>query len=480
MDRLMNDAEDQSASLDQPVEREPSASQPATTTAPTAQPRDATASSRPLDAPQGYAPLTAGSATRPQTPGYSGPQYFAQNPTMPLQSAPYSYPPQTPQYAVPQMSTPQGFLHSAAASAWRTVLIGGAVLLVLALLSGIGLVVMHTLNPGPQGYLWTSSTEVDFIQWTEDSGHHLSGTLQSVTATSDNTVKSTTAAFTGIHDGSNISITFSTLGFSSTLTGTLNGDTLTLTVPDQNGLLATDAFHLASVQEYNSAVSALRQHIQTQSVATQSAQATVAAQQAQAQATAAAKSQLDQAVATANSQLSSDLDALSSNVQSLAGATDFSNALDAYTSAWTQMQTDYQREQTDYQQGCGSNGYNAGVVSYDAGVVKYDLGTIKYDDGTLSYDQNVVNGALASVQSELSSVEADWQNLKAAMAADTTGNVSAQFSQSDLDTAMHAAQKQINTSKTALSQAQSQGSQYDQEAAQMNTEAQNLANSMHC
>jgi hypothetical protein len=38
----------------------------------------------------------------------------------------------------------------------------------------------------------------------------------------------------------------------------------------------------------------------------------------------------------------------------------------------------------------------------------------------------------------------------------------------------------VDASNTALSQAQSQGKQYDLEAAQMNTDAQNLANSMHC
>lgn len=484
----MDDAEEQSARSDRQTEREPPVSRPAAMTPPIVPIQDATVPlgpASPLDAPQGYTPPTAWSAIRPQASGYSRPLNSPQNPTMGPYHAPYTTPfgytpPLPPRHATSRWSWQQGFFQSAAGAAWRTILIGVAVLLVLVLLSGLGFAVVRALNPGPQGYLWTSSTEVDFVEWTEDSSHHLSGTLQSVSATSDSTVKSTTAAFTGVHDGANISITFSTLGFSSTFTGTLNNDTLTLTVPDQNGLLATDAFHLASVEEYNSVVSALRQRIQIQSAATQSAQATIVAQQTQAQATAAAQSQLDQAVAAANSLLSGDLSALSTNVRALASATSFSDALNAYASSWSQMQSDYQKEQTDSQQGCGSNGYNAGVVSYDAGVVKYDLGTIQYDDGTLSYDQNTMSAPLATVQSGISSVKADWQNLKAAVAADTTGNVLAQFSQSDIDAAVQIAQQQINTSDSALSQAQSQGSQYDQEAAQLNTEAQNLASSMHC
>lgn len=353
-------------------------------------------------------------------------------------------------------------------------------LLVLVLLGGIGLAVSQVLNPGPQGYLGTSSTQVVFIQWTEDSSHHVSGTLQSASATSDNTVQSATEAFTGVRDGSSISITFSALGFSSTLTGTLNGDTLTLAVPDQNGYIATDQFHTASVQDYNHAVNALRQRIQTQAAATQSAQATANTQQAIAQATQSAQSQLDQAVTDANSKLSSDVQSMSSDAQSLANSTSFSDALNAYASSWSQMQKDYQQEKNDYANGCGSGGYNASVVSYDAGVVSYDLGTIQYDDGTLSYDQNTMSGPLARVQSDIKNAQTDWQNLKAALAADTTSSVLAQYSQSDIDKAVGSAQKQVDASNSSLSQAQSQGKQYDQEAAQMNTAAQNLASSMQC
>lgn len=307
----------------------------------------------------------------------------------------------------------------------RILLIAGAAVLALAfLLGGLGIVITHVLNPGPQGYLWTSNTAVDFIQWTEDSSHHLSGTLQSVSAMPDNTLKTDTAAFTGVHDGSNVSITFSALGFSSTVTGTLNGDSLTLTVPTQDGTLATDTFHLASVQDYNNAVNALRRRIESQAAAAQSAQATADTQQAQVQATASAQSQLDQAVINANAKLSSDLNALSSDVQDLTTNTNFSDALNAYAKDWTQMQKDYQHEQADYANGCGQNGYNASTVSYDASVVSYDLSSIQYDDSTLSYDQSAMDGPLANVQSDMKSVQTDWQTLTAAVAASSASTCS--------------------------------------------------------
>ncbi|MGH2515074.1 MAG: hypothetical protein ACRDHP_05405, partial [Ktedonobacterales bacterium] len=175
-------------------------------------------------------------------------------------------------------------------------LIASAVLLIAL----IGFAVLQRLQPQPDGYLRSSSTEVDFIQWTEDTNHHLNGTWQSVAATSNNTVKSTTAAFTGVHDGSSISITFSELGFSSTLTGALIGTVLTLSVPDQNGLIATDVFRAATVQDYNNAAAALRWRVQEQAAATRSAQATVDTEQAQVQATQTAQANLDQAVVNVN------------------------------------------------------------------------------------------------------------------------------------------------------------------------------------
>ena len=175
--------------------------------------------------------------------------------------------------------------------------------------------VARVLNPGPQGYLWSDPSEVAFLQWTEDDTHHLNGTLQSVDATSDGTVSCTTAAFTGVHDGSNVSITFSELGFSSTLTGSLDGGTLTLQVPQPDGTLASEAFRSASVDDYDSAATALRHRTQSQAAATHSAQATASAQ-----------GQLDQGVTDANTTLSNALGTLSSDVQNLTNSTSFGDA----------------------------------------------------------------------------------------------------------------------------------------------------------
>jgi hypothetical protein len=65
------------------------------------------------------------------------------------------------------------------------------------------------------------------------------------------------------------------------------------------------------------------------------------------QATASAPAASDQAVSDANAQLSTDLNGLSSDVQSLATDSDFTSVLTSYANDWSQMLKDYQTEQND-------------------------------------------------------------------------------------------------------------------------------------
>lgn len=347
----------------------------------------------------------------------------------------------------------------------------------LGVASGIALVIILTgsiavvllTHARPDGYLWTSSTEVAFIQFTTDSSGHISGSLQDVSVAPDEIITSTTNAFTGVQNGSQVSFTFSALGFSSTFTGTFTGDTLTLHIPDQNGYVTTETFHGASVSDYNKAAASLRQQAAHNASATQVTQAT-----------ADARAVLDQAVIDANNQLSGDLSTLSADVKSLAGATSFTDTLNGYAQDWSQMQKDYQQEQSDYKQGCGPGGSNAGVVQADAGTVSADLGTIQADDGSFQADQSSFQTALGDVQRDIQTLQTDWQHLQTAVAADATGSATSYYTASDVNGQIASAQTQITASNKALSSAQSQAKQYDKEAAQMNTDAQNLANSMHC
>jgi hypothetical protein len=179
------------------------------------------------------------------------------------------------------------------------------------------------------------------------------------------------------------------------------------------------------------------------------------------------------------STLSSDINVLNNDLTNLARDSNFSATLAAYAKDWMQMQKDYQQEQTDYQQGCGNSGYNQSVVAYDASNVNYDLSNIQYDDSSLSYDQSSQSADLQSVQNDISTVQSDLNTLQNdAGGSDTDATVTS--NENTAQTALASAQQQVGVSNQALQSAQSQTKQYDQEAAQTNTSAQNLANSLHC
>jgi hypothetical protein len=334
----------------------------------------------------------------------------------------------------------------------------------LALMVGCGagsIIFFQRLTAMPDGYLGGNATGVAFVQFAEDANSHLTGSWQVVEVNSDQRITSENVAFTGTRNGSHLTLTFSALDISTTITGTLTGDTLTFQDPDPNtGYIITAVFHGASIEQYNEAVAVLRRHVAA--TVTQLA--------------------LDQAVTNANDQLSHDLSNLSSDNQALAAHSDFSDALSTYAKVWTQMQKDYQQEKSDYANGCGGpNGwFNEAVVASDANMVASDLSNIQYDDSALRDGQESVNTALSSVQNDLQSVQTAWQNVQAAVSADKKGHVSEQFTQHDVDSVIAAANSQIMVSRKALSDAQSSASTYDKEATHMNTDAQNLSNSLHC
>jgi len=322
----------------------------------------------------------------------------------------------------------------------------------LTLMVGCGagsILLFQHVTAKPDGYLSTDPTAVAFIQFNEDANNHLTGSWQVVEVNSDQKITSEDTGFTGSINGSRVSLTFSALGFSTTITGTLNGDTLTLQAPDSTtGYIATAVFQAANIQQYNAAVALLRQHV--------AATITQAA--------------LDQAVTNANRQLSQDLSTLSSDVQTLATSSDFSRALSVYADQLNLMQQDYQLMQRDAQLGCGVS----------ASAVAADFSALQADDNAFQADQGVRQQASSQVQSDLKALSSDWQTLKAAISADRSGHISAQFTQGDVDTATTSAQEQIKTFDKALSDAQSAAAAYVKEAAQINTDAQNLANSLHC
>src|SRR6266536_6707275 len=191
-----------------------------------------------------------------------------------------------------------------------------------------------------------------FIQFTTtgQNQQQISGSIQNVEEnTNDNPpkIKTSTTAFTGVENGSALTLTISFFGISSSYTGSLNGNTLILDLPQSDGSIQAQQFVASSLQQYNQAVAALQKHVAKQVQQYNDAQATATA----AQATAEAQQQEQQAVQYANQQLANDFSSLQQNSYTLAQFSE-SNTLQGYAKDWQQMQNDYAIEQQQAQQGC--------------------------------------------------------------------------------------------------------------------------------
>jgi len=124
----------------------------------------------------------------------------------------------------------------------------------------------------PGGWVGTFSNGVEFIQWTEETGY-LVGQAELVYTTSAQPLQpvSTNLAFSGIRNGSNISLTASS---GVTWTGTVAGDSLTLVIPNQDGTLATDSFYAGTADDYNTALASFQSSLASQTAAAGMAQLT--------------------------------------------------------------------------------------------------------------------------------------------------------------------------------------------------------------
>src|SRR5258708_3508586 len=139
-------------------------------------------------------------------------------------------------------------------------------------------------NAPPRGYLSQTATSIAFIQFTAtgQNQQQITGNITDVEEnTSDNPpeTKTSTTAFTGVENGSALTLTISFFGFSSSYAGTLNGNTLILDLPQTDGSIQAKEFVASSLEQYNQAVASLQKQVANQVLQYDNAQATdVAAQ----------------------------------------------------------------------------------------------------------------------------------------------------------------------------------------------------------
>lgn len=346
-------------------------------------------------------------------------------------------------------------------------------LLLLFLLSAC-----DSIGDTQHGFLAEGTQGVIFIQFVQNN-EQLTGQLQGVYLMNNEQVHSYNEALTGTLSNGQISLSVSWFGIATTFTGTYDGSTLILNVPDTNGHLNSIQFQQATVSDYNTAVDSFESNVQATAVAIQNAQATADQQSADnqataitAQATAEIEAQNAQATATARATAQ---DHLNYNLQNIGGAinqlqsdTDFSQLLKQYSDELSQMQKDYQQEQSDAKAGCS----NLGTVQSDDGSVQSDEGSIQSMDGSLQSQLNAVQTDTATLQTYTTGIANIWNN--------ELGKQAPGVSQGDIDSALQNGNNALKQATASEQNAQNKAAQFDNAAKALLQQANSLAASMHC
>ncbi|HEX6557089.1 MAG TPA: hypothetical protein VF026_30280 [Ktedonobacteraceae bacterium] len=316
------------------------------------------------------------------------------------------------------------------------------------------------------GWVHSYSHAVEYFQLTVN-GSQVTGQEQEEYATNDTPPQThqSSSTVSGTFNGTQVTLTFSIYGFPvRTYAGTYENNTLTLTVPDQNGNLQSIQYQPASTDDYNNAVQQLQQSVnqQVQNYDNAVATATMATYQQQvAEATAAAISDEQQ-------RLSYDLNNIGGAISQLANETESSSLLGSYNRDISTMQSAYQTEQADANGGCA----NLGQVGADNGQVDADQGQIAADDGQLQAQLSSVQNDIAGVQDFVQKIQQHWNNL----GQQPFSGVSAD----DVNKAIKNGNDAINQANSNLQSAQSQASNFDKQAGQITQQAQSLYDGMHC
>jgi hypothetical protein len=348
---------------------------------------------------------------------------------------------------------------------WKKLLIGMLLSLLLAACGSSG---ASSKSTGSLSGAWlhSYSNAVEYFQLTV-TGSQVTGQEQEEYATKDTPpqARQSSSTVSGTFNGNQVTLTFSLYGFPiRTYAGTYANNVLTLTVPDQNGNLQSVQYQPASTDDYNNAVQQLQQSVnqQVQNYDNAVATATMATYQQQiAEATAAAISDEQQ-------RLSYDLNNIGGAISQLGSDADFSSLLGSYSHDISSMQSDYQTEQSDASGGC-ANYYQVGTDNYQVGTDQYQIGT---DDYQLQSQISSVQNDIAGVQDFVQKIQQHWNNL----GQQPFSGVSA----ADVNKAIQNGNDAINQAQSQIQQAHSKASGFDAQAKQISQQAQSLYDGMHC
>ncbi len=271
----------------------------------------------------------------------------------------------------------------------------------IVLLSGCG-----DSPEGPSTFFRHDQSGAMTVSWTDDGGGHLTGSLQHATpnpASTGEPLQTVDASFAGtLNDGRISLVTNGFPGVTSTWTGTLSGDSLTLNIPQKDGAIAPAAFARGTVSDYNAAVSALKgQVIQKRARATSDAASAAAAAAAEADSVAAAA-----ALAAADKQVAD-------GVVALRGSLSDGLSFGRFDKDMATLKNDLQTTRADALKATSAGAAAIATMDAcaDASTAQGDASSVGGDESAIGADQSTAQVAIDSVAVKVASL----RNAQAAM-----------------------------------------------------------------
>ena len=120
---------------------------------------------------------------------------------------------------------------------------------------------------GPASFVGSFDNEVVYIHWRPSSSGQMHGTatVNKLSGTAPTlTLSATTIPFTGTINGNSVSLTFGRpFGLTAHVRGKINGNILTLQLPQANGLIQVAGFTAGRLGTFNKEIATLRRQIQS-------------------------------------------------------------------------------------------------------------------------------------------------------------------------------------------------------------------------
>lgn len=236
------------------------------------------------------------------------------------------------------------------------------------------------------GWVGTTQSAALFMQWTRN-GSNVSGSLVDTEIDSSNSskTKNYNESFTGTVSGNSVTLTFSGgFGTSSNLSGMLQDSKIILSFPQSNGSIQTITMSDGTIEQYNQDVSKLTG-------------------QAQSNAQATAKASADAAY---NQRVSKERQAAAAELAAIEQDDYFKNDLTAMGTDLAKVSADLQKTQSEAADGQGSYCENVYTVYNDAvGAVYSDMEASVYTDAI------TVKNRADKIRAEISSLQSDLQAL---------------------------------------------------------------------